>query len=195
VTGLTFWLGVFLVLGIGLISIPQAFGVRDWTMPYPLQISLGVFVLCFLAAYLLLLQRRNGKPLRIFGWSLILPSWRMAMIQFALASLDLVLATAALFVLVPDLPAATFPWMLVSYLVAFVSGLLAHAPGGVGVFESVMLLSFAHAGHTSLFAALLMFRLIYYLLPLAIGILLFLGVEAWNLPALNGWRTQWQRTH
>lgn len=172
-TGVTFWMGVLLLLGIGFVAVPGALAFGGWEVGYAYQAAFGVLILAVLAGYVWLLRQRRGDALEMFGWRLILPSPRIAGIQFMLAVVDLTLATAALFVLVPDLPLVVFPTVLVGYLIAFLSGLLAHAPGGVGVFETVMLLALSGFDRSALFAALLLFRVIYYLVPLAIGVVLF----------------------
>ena len=177
-TGVTFWMGVLLLLGAGFVVLPGAAGVEGWQMAYPHQVAVGLLILTGLAVYLLLVRRRAGRALTLFGRTVRLPTPGIALAQFGLAAIDLTLATAALFVLVPGLAVAAFPWMLTGYLLAFLSGLLAHAPGGVGVFESVMLLALPQVDRASLFAALLLFRAIYYLAPLAIGAVLFVIHEA-----------------
>ena len=77
---------------------------------------------------------------------------------------------------------------MLAYLAGLVSGLITHAPGGVGVFEVVMLLALPQFDRSALFAALLVYRTVYYLLPLAIGLLLFTAHELiyWRRP--NGRR-------
>ncbi len=176
-TGVTFWMGVLLLLGIGFVTVPGALAIGGWGIGHGYQAGIGVLILAALAGYVAILHRRAGQALTLFGWTLVLPSPRIAAVQFLLAAVDLTLATAALFVLVPGLSIAVFPVMLVGYLLAFLSGLLAHAPGGVGVFEAVMLLALPDVDRSALFAALLLFRLIYYLIPLAIGILVFAAHE------------------
>lgn len=179
-TGVTFWMGVLLLLGLGFLIMPGALAIGGWQVRHVYQAGLGLLILIALAGYIVLLHRRRGQSLRLFGWAIILPSPRTAGIQFLLAAVDLTLATAVLFVLVPGLPAAVFPMMLMGYLIAFLSGLLAHAPGGVGVFEAVMLLALPEVDRSALFAALLLFRLIYYLAPLAIGIAVFAAHELYS---------------
>lgn len=177
-TGVTFWMGVLLLLGAGFVVLPGAAGVEGWQMAHSHQVGVGLLILIGLAVYLALLHRRAGRALTLLGRTVRLPTPATALAQFGLAAIDLTLATAALFVLVPGLAVAAFPWMLMGYLLAFLSGLLAHAPGGVGVFESVMLLALPQVDRASLFAALLLFRAIYYLAPLAIGAVLFVIHEA-----------------
>lgn len=176
-TGVTFWMGVLLLLGVGFIVMPDTLVFGEWQAPYAYQAAIGALILTGLVSYLALLHRRAGRNVRVFGWALVLPSPATAGVQFLLAAVDLMLATAALFVLVPELPASTFPIMLMAYLIAFLSGLLAHSPGGVGVFEAVMLLTLPQVEQATLLAALLLFRVIYYLVPLATGIIVFVAHE------------------
>ncbi|WP_375270853.1 lysylphosphatidylglycerol synthase domain-containing protein [Sphingomonas sp.] len=176
-TGVTFWMGVMLLIGIGFVALPGTLALGGWHASYPHQAAVGGLILAGLATYLVVLHRRAGRALRVFGWTLVLPSVATAGVQFLLAAVDLMFATAALFVLVPDLPLSAFPLVLMAYLLAFLSGLLAHAPGGVGVFEAVLLLALPQVDRATLLAALLLFRVIYYLVPLAIGIVLFAAHE------------------
>jgi len=176
-TGVTFWMGVLLLIGIGLVALPGTLAIGSWHASFCQQAAVGVLILAVLTGYLVLLHRRAGCAVRVFGWTLILPSLSTAGVQFLLAAVDLIVVTAALFVLVPGLQMSAFPLMVIAYLIAFLSGLLAHAPGGVGVFEAVMLLTLPQVDRATLLAALLLFRFIYYLVPLTIGIFMFASHE------------------
>ena len=184
IAGVTFWCGVFLLLGIGLILRPGALTIGALEISPAARVMTGALVLGGIAVTLAVLHRAAGRSLKLFGWTLVLPTVRLALLQFALAALDIALATAALFVLVPGLSLSAFPELLLGYVVAFVSGLLAHAPGGVGVFETVMLVALPRIDRATLFAALLVYRVVYYLIPLAVGLVLFLLHEiGWLRPA------------
>jgi uncharacterized membrane protein YbhN (UPF0104 family) len=172
-TGVTFWSGVLLLLGFGLIVQPGTVTVAGMALSYPVHAAIGASSFAILAAVLVGLNRRAGRRLVLFGRSIPLPSVSQALVQIMLASIDIILAASALFVLLPGAGAAIFPVLLLGYLVAIVTGLITHAPGGVGVFEAVMLVSLPEVDRASLFAALLAYRVIYYLIPLAIGMLLF----------------------
>ena len=181
--GVTFWCGVFLLLGVGLVLRPGALTIGTLEIGATIRETCGLALLGAIAVTLLLLHRAAGRSLRLFGWTLVLPTVPLALAQLALAALDTTLATAALFVLVPDLSPAAFPNLILGYVVAFVSGLLTHAPGGVGVFEAVMLVALPRIDRATLFAALLVYRCVYYLVPLAVGLILFLLHETgWLRP-------------
>lgn len=186
--GIAFWLGVLLLFSIGLIVHPGAFAIEGLSIIQPIQAFVGAALIAMLLGYLVLLHLRAGRPVRLFGWAFTLPTVHVALLQLALGGIDLCVATAALFVLLPDASLTLFPQVMLAYLAGLVSGLITHAPGGVGVFEVVMLLALPQFDRSALFAALLVYRTVYYLLPLAIGLLLFTAHELiyWRRP--NGRR-------
>ncbi|MBB3472043.1 lysylphosphatidylglycerol synthase domain-containing protein [Sphingomonas sp. BK345] len=175
--GVTFWLGALLLLGVMLLIVPTVPAVAGWVPSSAVQRLAAVLILALLGGYVLLLARR-GAPLRVFGWQLPLPGWRVALLQLALGVTDLLIASGALFVLLPTSGMELYPSVLVSYLIAIIASLVVHAPGGLGVFEAIMLVALPQVDRAALLAALLIFRLVYYLIPLAIGLLLFLSLEA-----------------
>lgn len=172
-TGATFWSGVLLLLGFGLIVHPGAVAVAGVTLSYPVHAAIGASIFVILAAVLVGLNRRAGRTLVVFERSIPLPSVSQALAQIILASVDIILAATALFILLPGTAATLFPALLLGYLVAIVTGLITHAPGGVGVFEAVMIVSLPEVDRASLFAAMLAYRMVYYLIPLAVGMVLF----------------------
>lgn len=107
-TGVTFRMGILLLLSIGLVAVPRTLAIGARQASYVSQASIGVAIFASLVGYLGVLHRRADRALRVFGRSLVLPSPRTASVQFLLAALNLTLATAALFVLVPGLPWSTF---------------------------------------------------------------------------------------
>ncbi len=189
-TGVTFWSGVLLLLGFGLIVQPGTMPVAGVALSYPVHAAIGASSFVLLAAVLAGLKRRGGRMIVVFGRSIPLPSVSQALAQIMLASIDIILAATALFVLLPGAGAALFPALLLGYLVAIVTGLITHAPGGVGVFEAVMLVSLPEVDRASLFAALLAYRMVYYLIPLAIGMLLFGIHELRNTAELRAARVR-----
>jgi phosphatidylglycerol lysyltransferase len=182
VAGVTFWLGAFLLLALALVVLPDLPAIGDRAVPPRLQTAVGLATLGILAGYMIALALLDGRSVRLWRWQVRLPTWRMAVAQFALGTLDLLAATAVLFVLLPAPDLALYPSVLVGYLMAIISSLLVHAPGGLGVFEVVMIAALPQVDRTGLVAALLTFRLVYYLIPLALGVLLFAGHEvvAWR---------------
>lgn len=177
VAGVTFWLGAFLLLALAFVILPHAPPIAGHVLPPALRSWAGLATLVLLGGYMIALAILKGRTIRLWRWEVRLPTWRMAGAQFALGTLDMLVATAALFVLLPSPDPALYPAVLVGYLVAIISSLLVHAPGGLGVFEAVMIAALPQVDRATLVAALLTFRLIYYLIPLGIGVLLFAGHE------------------
>jgi phosphatidylglycerol lysyltransferase len=181
IAGVTFWLGIFLLLGVFLVLFPGALRVHDATMPYATQAAIGAAVLLGIGLYLYACARQTG-PLNILGWTLPVPTLRQALIQFGLAATDIAVASAALLALLPPETWHHYPDFLVAYVVAVVVALLAHAPGGIGVFEAVVLVTLPEVDKPSLISALILYRLIYYWGPL------FLALALLGLNELRMWR-------
>ncbi|MGL4318682.1 MAG: bifunctional lysylphosphatidylglycerol flippase/synthetase MprF [Pseudomonas sp.] len=114
---------------------------------------------------------------RLGKGSLRLPGLRLTLLQLLITLLDVCAAAGVLYLLLPDAP--PLGAFLLVYLLALAAGVLSHVPGGVGVFEAVLLAAFAdQLGAAPLAAALLLYRLIYIGLPLVIACLLLLANEA-----------------
>lgn len=166
-TTLTLWLGILSVGGAVLALNPLQPGAMPWL---PLDGRLiGLLMLIPPAAYLLLGILRR-QPLRWGSWTWPMARWRLASAQLTVGALDWVMAGVALYVLLPDPATVSFSMTLGAFLIAQTVGLLSHIPGGLGVFESLMLLLLRdHLPAADLLGALLAYRLIYYLLPLALA--------------------------
>jgi len=171
IAGVTFWLGIFLMLGIFMVAFPGTLRIHDEPLAYYLQAAIGSIILLGIFAYLIACARQN-IPITIFGWTLPVPSLRQALAQFALAATDIALASAALLVLLPEAIWHVYPDFIIAYVVAMVIAMISHAPGGLGVFEAVILVTLPQVDKVSLVSALILYRVIYYWLPLLLAALL-----------------------
>ena len=144
-------------------------------------ISLYAGILIFL--YCNRLETKPNKDtqlFQLFHWSIRLPNLRLASYQFVITLIDTVLAGAILYFLLPIQP--HFTTFIMIYILALVAGVLSHIPGGVGVFEAVMLAAFSsEVGAASLTVALIIYRIIYILIPLFIASFLLLINESKHL--------------
>ncbi|CAM3727718.1 MULTISPECIES: bifunctional lysylphosphatidylglycerol flippase/synthetase MprF [Pseudomonas] len=112
--------------------------------------------------------------------TLRLPGTRLTLLQLFITALDVAAAATVLYLLLPQAP--PFGAFLLVYLLALAAGVLSHVPGGVGVFEAILLAAFADKlGAAPLAAALLLYRLIYVVLPLLLACILLLASEARRL--------------
>jgi phosphatidylglycerol lysyltransferase len=173
----TFWLGLFALGGASLAASPLA-SARD--LPGHRFFTLaGWLVLAAPVAYLAATIVRRA-PLRLGSYELRLPSPRIAALQVAISCIDWALAGAVLYVLLP--PAGlSFLAFLSMFLVAILVGLISHVPGGVGVFEGLMVLLLKpYLASAEVLPSLVVFRAVYYLLPLAIGLAGLVADELWQ---------------
>ena len=169
---LTSWLGFFSLGGVIFlfepISVP---GMLH--LPIASVRPIGAVFLMLVMGYLLG-SISMKKPLRIRKWEFALPPARLFPAQIAISSLDWALAASVLYVLFPSTKIPSFPVFIAIFLLAQSAGLASHVPGGIGVFESVVLLLLSSSlPAPMIIGTLLVYRVMYYLLPLAIALLLF----------------------
>ncbi|HEV8629421.1 MAG TPA: bifunctional lysylphosphatidylglycerol flippase/synthetase MprF [Thermoanaerobaculia bacterium] len=166
------WLGYAALGGIAFLMAPPPL---PGALHLPLLSTrpLGALLLLAVAGFLAWCGRRR-RPLRVRGWELRLPPVGLASTATAISALDWGLAAVALYVLLPPLHGLGLPGFVAVYLLAQVAGLLSQVPAGIGVFETVMLLLLAPTGvpRTAVLGALLIYRAIYYLLPLCVAAVL-----------------------
>ncbi|MBI3567652.1 MAG: bifunctional lysylphosphatidylglycerol flippase/synthetase MprF [Gemmatimonadetes bacterium] len=173
----TFWLGVLSAGGGALLLAPS--GSADvFGVPLLAMRLTGVGLLLVVVAYqVACLYRRS--PLRILGWEFLPPSGRMAAAQIAVAAFDWALVAAVLWAVIPQPPPTlAFGVVLGAFVIAQVASLVSHVPGGLGVFEVTFIaLLHEYVEPTRLLSAVIIFRIIYYLLPLVLALVLLAANE------------------
>lgn len=174
-TALTFWLGIVAIAGLIFIAEPMAMPAIGGSFFHSVR-PLGLLFAGLVLAYLLVISCRK-RPFVVRDWQLPIPSLPMAGLQLLVGSLDWILAGAVLYVLLPEQAVLTFFPFLGIFLLAQVVALISHVPGGLGVFESMILLFAPDLPADALISSLLIYRGIYYLLPLAVAALLLGGNE------------------
>jgi uncharacterized membrane protein YbhN (UPF0104 family) len=168
VTGLTFWLGNIVVLGIGMAVDPDAAGAVDH-LPALANRAIGSFGLIAIAAYVLWLIPR-ARTVGSGAWSVTLPSAPLTLLQIGIGVLDLGAGGLAMYLLLPTDPAVDFIAVLVIYVTAALFGFLSHAPGSLGVFEAAVLIALPQFAKEDLLVSLLIFRCLYFVLPLVLAL-------------------------
>lgn len=175
-TSLTFGLGGFALGGTVLLFEPDVLpffgeGAPRWVMQ-----AVGALLWSIVAAYILL--ARFVPHFRLFGHQIDLPGFRMALAQTLLASADVGVTALIFWALLPPAEGLTFLHFLGIYITALSAGIAANVPGGIGVFDGAIL--FGLAGYMpapEAIGALLLFRLLYYIVPLFLAGVLFAGFE------------------
>jgi uncharacterized membrane protein YbhN (UPF0104 family) len=177
VAGLTFWLGNAAVLGLGITYAPQAATAIDQLPPWFNRI-VAMVVLCILVGYVSWVWRKPRSVGR-HGWVVTLPSGPSTLLQIGIGILDLSFCALAMWILMPAEPHIGFVTLAVVFVSATLLGFASHAPGGLGVFDAAMLTGLWQFDKEQLVAGLLLFRLLYYLVPFALAVVV-LGVrEFW----------------
>jgi uncharacterized membrane protein YbhN (UPF0104 family) len=173
---LTNWLGYVLLAGLAFwwspISPPP-----DWKLDAFGMDILGVALFAVAIAYALLCAFARRRTWTVRGHELTLPSLRLALLQLLMSSANWLLMASVMYTLLEQKIA--FPTVLGVLLVGAIAGVITHVPAGLGVLEAVFVALLSHQIPVNeLLAALLMYRAIYYLLPLLAATLVYLLVEA-----------------
>lgn len=163
----TFWSGVLAMTAAALLLARHPLAIGAVTVAVAAQRWLGMTLLAILAA--IVAARLAGvSEIRIRRAALPLPSAPAIMAQAVIGALDIGCAAAALYVLLPHGAAPAFASFCLAYALGITMGLVTHVPGGIGVFEATML-ALTPGGSAGTLAALLLYRVIYYLLPLVLA--------------------------
>lgn len=168
---LTFGLGAVGVVTLAMLFEPRPVGIAV-ALPAASIRPIGAVLLAGLTFYAgaTLAFGRRGLPL--LGRRIALPSWRMTAAQTLLAVIDLVLAAAALYVLLPPVGTPSFLAFVGLYAVAILAGVISHVPGGLGVFEGLMVVMLPQLPPTQVLGSLILYRTLYNLLPLIVAALM-----------------------
>jgi glycosyltransferase 2 family protein len=176
VAGLTFWLGNATVLGLGVLDAPQA--ARDVDqLPLWLNRIIALAILAMLAAYVAwvwIKPRVIGRD----GWQVTLPGGPLTLLQILIGMLDLSCCAFAMYMLMPDQPNLGFVTVAVIFVAATLLGFASHAPGGLGVFDAAMMVALWQFDKEDLLAGLLLFRLLYYIIPFVLSLIILGTREA-----------------
>lgn len=174
--GLTIWLGFFtlggLVFLIEPIAVPEALNLPLASLRF-----LGFLLLLTVACFFSLALFRK-RPFRFRQWEFFLPSSSLLSIQIGIAMLDWILAGSILYALIPPLPNLSFTLFLGIFMLAQLAGLVSQVPGGIGVFETVaLLLLSSYMPAPKIIGILLVYRVIYYILPFMTATVLLVTEE------------------
>ena len=175
---LTFGSGVVALAGFALVVDPVGAPFLKAISPSADRL-LGVAILLAVGAAIAWLAR-GKREVTMFGWRLPLPSARSALAQIVVGAVDIGTAAAALYVLLPADIAPGFVVFLLLFVAAIMVGLVSHAPGGLGILEATILVGLGAGQRPDVLAALIVFRLIYYVIPLGLAGASLLAFEAYQ---------------
>lgn len=181
----TFGLGTLLLGGIVLVANPELLTRLEGKLPGALTNPttarvVGALMLGFVGLYVLGSLLRL-KPLTIRSFKLEYPRPNIMLRQLVAAPLELLGAAGIIYFALPDAGNPGFVVVLAVFLASFSAALASHSPGGLGVFEIIFLTAMPDLPKVDVLAALLVFRLLYLLIPFALAILTVLLFERANL--------------
>jgi uncharacterized membrane protein YbhN (UPF0104 family) len=178
-SGLTFWLGNTFVLGIGMAWHPGAASAMD-QLPAAINRLVAFGVLSAILAYFVWLSLgEERRELGQNGWKVKLPSARLTLVQILIGVLDLGFCAMAMYLLMPGDPGIGFMSLAVVFILATLLGFASHAPGSIGVFDAAMLVALPQFGREQLLATLVVFRILYFMIPFGIAISIMGSREIW----------------
>lgn len=172
----TFVLGSVLLGGIVLLVEPRL--VHRFYADLPLWVPIGSGFLMLAAVGLYVLgSRLRFRAIRIRRFRLVYPRMPVVSRQLVIAPLEVIGAAGIIYFALPEAGNPGFLVVLGIFLASFSAALVSHAPGGLGVLEVVFLLGMPDLDPADVIAALLVFRLFYLLIPLALSLVLVLMFE------------------
>ena len=173
---LTFGLGGMVLGGIVLFFEPEAVPFFGAWLPIWVMHAIGGLLWAIVACYITLSRVLRGRTM--FGHELDLPGWRMAILQVLLATVDVAVTASIVYTLMPAAPGLNYLRFLGIYVASYTAGLAANIPGGIGVFDTAMLVGLSpYLEPPQILGAVVVFRLYYYIIPLFLAGGLFAGNE------------------
>lgn len=154
------------------VSVPKVF--RDAGAIRGLGIGLLLLVVSIVAW-----SGTAGRHVKIKGWRFDLPPAVMLVKQIVISIIDLASVAFVLYMLLPHGVGIGYLTVFSAFIQSMILAILSHVPGGLGVFELTMIASLPQVDKAYLLAVLLVFRILYYILPFLLAIMFFIAHEIW----------------
>lgn len=171
---ISFWIGLFAVGGVLFLVEPLAVPSL-LHLPFKSVHPIGAIFLAIVLTYFFWNLLSHRQSIRIGTWTIPHLSWQLSLTQIILTSIDWGISAGVLYLLLPQPTILSYPGFFGIYLLAQISGIISNVPGGLGVFETVLLLLLSSSiTSADLLGALLAYRGIYYFLPLIVALALLI---------------------
>jgi uncharacterized membrane protein YbhN (UPF0104 family) len=172
--GVSFWIGCFALGSVLFLGQPVSLQALD----LPIRPAwIGVACLIPAAGYVGVTTVRD-RPLHIRGYSLSMPAQWMVPAQISIAIADLFVAASVLYVLLPSGADISYLYLLGVFQIALIAGVMSHVPGGLGVFDGILLMMLdPFLSISVLVGGILAFRVIFHILPLTLAATAYLWFE------------------
>jgi glycosyltransferase 2 family protein len=174
---LTNWTGYLLLGGLVFSLMPPAGLPPNWTIDSAQLRFVGLVLVALAGGYVALCAFSRQRTLRLRGHAIDLPSARMAFLQLLMGAGNWLVMSAIVFVLLQQ--RIEFSAVVGVLLLAAIAGVITHIPAGLGVLEAVFVALLSHqVPRHELLAALVAYRVIYYVMPLVLASALYFMLEA-----------------
>ena len=166
------WLGFFFLASIALLlqvnyQVSDAVNLSKISTGVLLGLPVLVYLICIL----------TGKEFRFFArFNIRLPDKSTGLLLLLTGVVDWTLTALIFFILMPSSSLSQFPVFSSMYAFSHLAGMFSQVPGGIAVFESVALL-FAGTDKLLLLSHLLLFRILFFLLPGIFALIAFVFIE------------------
>ncbi|WP_312952435.1 YbhN family protein [Superficieibacter sp.] len=173
----TNWLGYILLGGLiftfGVVQLPSHWYIDEGTLRI-----VGIVLLLLVALYMWGCAFAKRRHMTIKGQKLVLPSWKFAIAQMAISSANWMVMGLIIWLLLGQ--EVNYFFVLGVLLVSSIAGVIVHIPAGIGVLEAVFLALLAgeHTSQGTIIAALLAYRMLYYIAPLLLALVCYLILES-----------------
>ena len=173
---LTNWIGYLLLGGLVFSIMPPALP-DSWPISSAHLRLVGIVLVLIAAGYLALCALSRQREFTVRGHDIVLPSARLAALQLLMGASNWLIMSGIIFVLLQQ--RIEFPAVVSVLLLAAVAGVITHVPAGLGVLEAVFVALLSHQmPQPAILAALVAYRVVYYLAPLCIAAVVYLAMEA-----------------
>ena len=173
---LTNWIGYLLLGGLVFSIMPPALP-DSWPISTVHLRLVGMVLVLIAAGYLALCAFSRQRELTVRGHHIVLPSARLAALQLLMGASNWLIMSGIIYVLLQQ--RIEFPAVVSVLLLAAVAGVITHVPAGLGVLEAVFVALLSHQlPQPAILAALVAYRVVYYLAPLCIAAVVYLVMEA-----------------
>ena len=178
----TFIIGTIMLIGMVLVYEPDITERFTGILPVEASTTTGVLLLAIVALYVLgsLLKLRS---LKIGSFFLPYPVPKLVAQQLVIGPIELIGAAGIIYFALPDAGNPGFMIILGIFLISFSAALISHAPGGLGVLELVFVTGLPDMNPADVIAALLVFRLLYLIIPFIMALFVILFFERSQLAA------------
>lgn len=173
----TFFLGLFFICGLALINFP-AEQLSDLPLPtwfFSLNRVIGILMLLGVISYFVfsLMWKRS---IHFRGFELAPPIFSLSLKQFLVSSIDWIVVGTLFYSLLPEVDGLSYLQVLSIFFVANAIGVLAHVPGGIGVFETVVTVTLSqYLPAEQILSSVIIYRLMYYIVPFVLALMYFVA--------------------